>query len=35
MALAHCPNGHPLRYPSGPHVRAWRCVMCKATVYDD
>jgi hypothetical protein len=40
-----CPNGHSLAYPnvivahspapSGEPTRAWHCLTCKATIYDD
>jgi hypothetical protein len=46
IAPTHCPNGHELRYPNvivahwprpgtGQLVRAWHCLTCKATIYDD
>jgi hypothetical protein len=42
----HCPNGHALTYPNvivahwpkpgaGKHVRAWHCLTCKATIYEN
>ena len=41
-----CPNGHRLEYPnvinahwpkpgSGRLARAWHCLTCKETIYDD
>jgi hypothetical protein len=40
-----CPNGHALTYPnvivahwpapSGELTRAWQCLICKATIYDE
>jgi hypothetical protein len=42
----HCPNGHPLKYPNvifahwpkpdgGKLVRAWHCLVCETTIYDE
>jgi hypothetical protein len=42
----HCPNGHELRHPNvmvatwpkpgaGKLVRAWHCLICETTIYDD
>jgi hypothetical protein len=46
IALTHCPNGHELRYPNvivanwpkpgtGKQVRAWHCLDCGETLYDE